>query len=70
MEKENHPAARAVLLERSGDYKEASTILLQCLQESNEHQEEKLKSFLSFATRIADNLNQGKASYIQYVIMH
>jgi len=60
LEDEQHPHAKAVLLERSRGYKEASNILLNCLRDSKEKHEEKLKSFLSFAARIGGHLTQGK----------
>ena len=59
LEDNAYPGAKAVLLEKSGDFNEASNVLLQCLKESETNHEEKLLTYLSFAARIAENLNQG-----------
>ena len=61
LESKNHPAAKAVLLERGGEYVKASNLLLEELKGAADEHESKLKTFVSFATRISERITQGTA---------
>ena len=53
-------SAKALLLERGGDIKEAAKLLLDCLSDASQFHLERLDAFLNFAKRVAQKLSQSE----------
>ena len=53
-------SAKALLLERGGDIKEAAKLLLDCLSDASQYHLERLDAFLNFAKRVAQKLSQSE----------